>query len=456
MISRKQIKLARLVFALTPILVLTSEVSASEWHPFGLQGIAVRSLAGAPGRLCAGTAGRGVFCLDLRGKPAGWQPLGPQGTTVTGLWIDPTRPGLIFAAASQPGMNVLFRSLDGGMTWQDVGPHLPTRFVEVYGVHGVSGSDTVYASGGAVWRSDDLGETWTAHNPTDPDGFAVALSALDVAPTDARAIWAGGDLLFTFEPMSFVSLSLDGGENWNPILVTGPFDWTPVHDIGANPRFDGAALIGLGGSVLRTLDHGASFRTVLQSSAGFEVAWGGRAGHLAFAAGSLVTSSVLSEAWVSRDTGETWKSISGTQLGRLKINDLEADERLAGLAFAATNDGVYAFFGAGGLLCHDARQGVDSALLWLGECPPIMSPGPAIQGDAIVASSAALHADPDHVDLGAVYCVIEDSDIAFTTLDLPDPPAGEFFMVLARQEGDADYGVSSDGLPRRPSTGDCH
>src|SRR5688572_9363239 len=158
MTSRKQLHLARLAFALTPILVLASEVSASEWHAFGLQGIAVRSLAGAPGRLCAGTAGRGVFCLDLRSKPSGWQPLGPQGTTVTGLWIDPARPGLIFAAASQPGMNVLFRSLDGGTTWQDVGPHLPSMFVEVYGVHGVPGSDTVYASGGAVWRSDDLGE----------------------------------------------------------------------------------------------------------------------------------------------------------------------------------------------------------------------------------------------------------------------------------------------------------
>ena len=116
---------------------------------------------------------------------------------------------------------------------------------------------------------------------------------------------------------------------------------------------------------------------------------------------------------------------------------------------------MYVFFGAGGSLCHDARQGVESAVLWLGDCPPIMSPGPAIQGDAIVASSAALRADSDHVDLGAVYCVIENSDIAFATIDLPDPPFGEFFMILAREDGAIDYGVSSDGLPRRPSTGDC-
>ena len=458
MTSGKRLQLAFLLSALTPIAFLFPDASASEWHPFGLQGITVRSLAAAPGRLCAGTVGRGVYCLDMRSRPSGWQALGPQGTTITGLWIDALRPGLIFAAASQPGVNALFRSLDGGRTWQDVGPNIPSAIVAVYGVHGVPGSDTVYAAGGAVWRSDDLGESWTAHNPTGPDGVSVSLSALDVAPTDAKAIWTGGDLLFTFAPESFVSLSRDGAETWNPILFNGPFDYTPVYDIGAHPRLDGAALIGLGASVLRTLDHGATFRTVLQSPLEFQVAWGGHAGNLAFAAGNNISSSTtsLSDAWLSRDVGETWSPITGTRLGKLKINDLAADDRLAGLAFAATNDGVYAFFGAGGLLCHDARQGVDSALLWPGECPPIMSPGPAIQGDAIVASSTALRAEADHVDLGAVYCVIENSDIAFETLDLPDPPVGEVFMVLARDDGAADYGVSSDGLPRLPSTGDCN
>jgi hypothetical protein len=456
MTSRKQLHLACLVFALTPILVLTSEVSASEWHPFGLQGIAVRSLAGAPGRLCAGTAGRGVFCLDLRGKPAGWQPLGPEGTTITGLWIDAARPGLIFAAASRPGANVLFRSLDGGRTWVDVGPNLPTTYVSVYSVHGVPGSDTVYAAGGAVWRSDDLGDTWTAHNPGETEGFATAQSTLDVAPTDPKTIWTGGDLLFTFTAMSYVSLSRDGADTWNIIWASDPFTYIPVYDISAHPRLDGAALVGQGARVMRTLDYGASFRYVLTAPVNFVVAWGGRAGNLAFVAGSNQTSTAASQAWLSRDVGETWTNITGTHLGTLKINDLAADERLAGLAFVATNDGVYAFFGAGSPLCHDARRGVDEALLWLGECPPIMSPGPVIQGDAIVASSTALHADSDHVDLGAVYCVIENSDVAFETIDLPDPPVGEFFMILARQEGDVDYGVSSDGLPRRPSTGDCN
>lgn len=454
MTSRMRLQLAFL-FAF-----LFTDVSASEWHPFGLQGITVRSLAVAPGRLCAGTVGRGVYCLDLRGKPSGWRALGPQGTTITDLWIDERRPGLIFAAADAlPGRNVLFRSLDGGQTWEDLGPRIPPSDLgRLFLVHGVPGEDSVYGAGGGIWKSEDLGMTWTFSHPLLPNGIEAYQSALEVAPTDPRSIWIGGDLAFTFAAQSYVALSRDGGVNWEVVLTSGPFDYTPLYDISAHSRQDGVVLTGQGGYVLRTLDHGASFRNVLQSPTYFLVDWGGRAGNLAFAAGNNISSSTtaLSEAWISLDMGENWKTITGTQLGKLKINDLEADDRLAGLAFAATNDGVYAFFGAGGPLCHDARQGVDSALLWPGECPPIMSPGPAIQGDAIVAGSAALRAESDHVDLGAVYCVIESSDIAFETLDLPDPPVGEFFMVLAREDGAADYGVSSDGLPRLPSTGDCH
>lgn len=446
-------------FRLLPALFLSAfmhapDATAAEWRPFGLQGIVVRSLAVAPGRLCAGTAGKGVYCLDATSQPVGWRSLGPDGATITGLWIDGKRPGLIFAAAdSQPGVNVLFRSLDGGRTWQDLGGNIPPSPVSEIGlVHGVPGTNIVYGAGGAVWISDDLGDHWIMDNPGEPVEALTSQSALEVAPTDPQTVWAGGDLAFSFGPEAYAALSRDGGQNWKWVWSAGPFSYTPIMDISAHPRLDGLALTGHGGYVLRTPDHGASFRMVLQSSVYFLVDWGG--GGVAFAAGST-TSLGGSEAYVSRDLGDTWTPITGTRLGRLKINDLEADDRLTGLAFAATSDGVYAFFGAGNLLCHDARQGVDSAILWLGECPPIMSPGPAILGDAIVADGAALRAESDHVDLGAVHCIVENSDIAFATLDLPDPPAGELFLILARQDGAADYGVSSDGLPRRASIGDC-
>ena len=448
------------LFLLLPAFILSTwlpvpEAFAAEWRPFGLQGIVVRSLAVAPGRLCAGTVGKGVYCLDATSRPLGWRSLGPDGATITGLWIDGERPGLIFAAADgPPGVNVLFRTVDGGRTWQDLGANIPP---DPYGkmplVHGVPGTPTVYGAGGAVWISDDLGETWIMSHQLDPDGPMSYQGVLEVAPTDPRTVWTGGDLLFTYVAESFMALSRDGARTWTWVWSSG-WDYTPIWDISAHPRLDGLALTGHGGYVLRTPDHGAGFRKVLESSSYFFVDWGGGAGNVAFAVG-ITNNRIGSEAHASRDLGETWTPITGTSLGRLNIYDLEADERLAGLAFLATNDGVHAFFGAGGPLCHDARRGVDSAILWLGECPPIMAPGPAILGDAIVAEGAALVAEADRIDLGAVHCVVENADVAFATIDLPDPHAGEFFMILAREDGTADYGVSSDGLPRRPSIGDC-
>ncbi|HEV8700694.1 MAG TPA: hypothetical protein VGV60_05425 [Candidatus Polarisedimenticolia bacterium] len=67
MTSRTRLRLA---FAFCPSAIgsfafFGPRVLAAAWHPFGLQGIELRPLAVAPGRLCAGTAGRGVFCLDL-------------------------------------------------------------------------------------------------------------------------------------------------------------------------------------------------------------------------------------------------------------------------------------------------------------------------------------------------------------------------------------------------------
>jgi hypothetical protein len=430
---------------------------ATEWLPIGLQGTGVRSLARVPGRLCAGTEGKGVFCLDAGSLPLAWKPLGPDGTTITSLWIDSARSGLMFAAAdAPPGMILLFRSTDGGQTWDSIGANIPpptSGTHDLWLVHGVPGTPTVYAAGGAVWRSDDLGATWREVFPGDafPPAFQ---SALEVAPTDPRTIWVAGDLAFTFAPQSYGAVSGDGGASWDAVWTSGPFDYVPVTDIAAHPRLDGLALIGLYGRVLRTMDRWNTSKTTLESPAYFFVDWGGAAGGLAFAAGSTNPPGG-GAAYVSRDLGETWFPITGTRLPKLTIHDLAADRRLAGLAFAATNDGVYAFFGGGPPLCHDARRGVDSAVLWPGDCPPIMSPGPAIPGDVIVAEGAAVRAAPDHLDLGPVNCMIQDSDIAFATIDPPDPPLGEVFLILARGDGAVDYGTTSDGRPRLASGGDC-
>src|SRR5213594_1617777 len=98
-----------------------------EWKPFGLQGVLVRSLAAAPSVLCAGTQGRGIFCLDLSATWNGWRPAGLDGATVTGIWIDPRRPQVRFAACDgSGGFHILYQTLNGGATWTPIDGALPS------------------------------------------------------------------------------------------------------------------------------------------------------------------------------------------------------------------------------------------------------------------------------------------------------------------------------------------
>src|SRR2546428_14061527 len=86
-----------------------------EWKPFGLHGVMVRSLAAAPSVLCAGTQGRGIFCLDLSATGNGWRPAGLDGATVTWIWIDPQRPQGRFAACDgSGGFPRLYQTPTGG------------------------------------------------------------------------------------------------------------------------------------------------------------------------------------------------------------------------------------------------------------------------------------------------------------------------------------------------------
>src|SRR5438093_1025941 len=98
-----------------------------EWKPFGLQGLLVRSLAAAPSVLCAGTQQRGIFCLDLSATGNGWRPAGLDGATVTGIWIDPRRPQVRFAACDgSGGFHILYQTLNGGATWTPIDGALPS------------------------------------------------------------------------------------------------------------------------------------------------------------------------------------------------------------------------------------------------------------------------------------------------------------------------------------------
>ncbi len=418
------------------------DARASDWAPFGLQGVVTRSLAAAPDLLCAGTESDGVHCRDFSRPNHRWRSLGLAGKAITWLWIDPLAPEVIVAAVGEGGWQppLLYRTLNGGSSWQpaDGGLTHPP-----WAVDGVAGTSTVYGAGWGVWRSDDLGDSWTQQS------LEGGLWSLEVAPTDAGTIWAGGEtILFS----GFTILSRDGGLVWEEVWNSNLIGDNQTADIAAHPVVDGLALTGHEGFVLRTLDHGGTFEEVLTAPARFFLDWDLGNTARVYAAGS--PNFPGGRAFVSRDHGGTWSERSGGLEPRL-VYRLSADGRRLGVAYAATDDGVYRFYGGGAPLCLDSRSGIDQIRVYPAPCPSPTAPGASIVGDAVVGDLGSLRLASHQVDLGEVECVVESADVALAEIDPPAPPPGEGLFVLVRPEGTADYGAGSAGLPRLPERGDC-
>jgi photosystem II stability/assembly factor-like uncharacterized protein len=131
-----------------------------------------------------------------------WTPLGPDGGEIRHLAGTSAQGGAVLAAT--PGS--VFRSLDGGDSWQfageGIGPFAGVRTLAVDGQTAYVGTSYEGAS-----RSDDLGRTWRSITA----GLGVnvprpQVEALVVDPRHAGWLWAG-----TSEG---VSLSRDRGDHW--------------------------------------------------------------------------------------------------------------------------------------------------------------------------------------------------------------------------------------------------
>jgi photosystem II stability/assembly factor-like uncharacterized protein len=175
--------------------------------------------------------GNGIYKSTDAGKT--WTHLGLRdGFQIPALAIDPRDPNRVFAAVlGHPyGPNEergLFRSTDGGQTWQKViskDENTGASAVEI----DPSNPDTIYASmwearegpwedgnlfngtGGGLFKSTDGGSTWhplTSGLPKDLSQINVA-----IAPTDSRRLYAtiaiasGGLAVYRSD---------DAGENWS-------------------------------------------------------------------------------------------------------------------------------------------------------------------------------------------------------------------------------------------------
>ncbi|WP_174624598.1 dockerin type I domain-containing protein [Candidatus Methylobacter favarea] len=159
------------------------------------------------------------ICLLLAGGFAGiaqaginkWTAIGPEGGTVTTVAIDPVDPLTLYAG----GYGGVFKSSNGGASWQAVTSGLPSDFgVSVLAIDPVDPL-TLYAGGyGGVFKSSNGGASWQAVTSGLPSDFGVSVLAID--PVDPLTLYAGTAAV-PFNRGKGVFKSTNGGASWQAV-----------------------------------------------------------------------------------------------------------------------------------------------------------------------------------------------------------------------------------------------
>ncbi len=169
-----------------------------------------------------------------------WHFIGLAATHRIGrIVVDPTDPNRVYVAAlgrvyvPSPDRG-LYRSTDGGATWQKIlyhgpnvgaidislDPHHPrTLYVSLWATRRPPWN--VYAPanlpGGGLYKSTDGGDTWTRLTGGLPTDAAVGKIGVAVAPSDPNRVWAVVDDLTDGGKFGGVYVSDDAGAVWRQV-----------------------------------------------------------------------------------------------------------------------------------------------------------------------------------------------------------------------------------------------
>ena len=194
----------------------------------------------SPNIVYAGTQNEGIFKSTDYGDTWAAAGSGPTGA-ITYLTPDPTKSGKLFASTA----NAFFLSEDGGATWSNV-MNVPAWTVTI----DPGTPSTVYATARTqgVFRSSDGGRTWQPIN-TGITNLTMGSSApVIIDPTNPLTLYVGSD------GGGGVFESLDGGDHW--FAVNSGIDDLRVQGLAMDPN-DPTVLYACGPSgVYKTITGG--------------------------------------------------------------------------------------------------------------------------------------------------------------------------------------------------------
>ncbi len=199
-----------------------------------------------------------------------WQQILAKGpfTGVTDVAFDPRNPQIIYAVTHQRHRTVaalinggpesgIFKSLDGGETWQRLKSGLPKADQGKISI-AVSPMkpDVVYATielagrTGGFWRSTDAGQSWTKMSDYISGGTGSHYY---------QEIWADPHRFdVVYQANVRLGRTEDGGKTWQ--TVESPWKHVDNHAVAFHPSDPDFLLVGCDGGLYRSYDYGKTFQ----------------------------------------------------------------------------------------------------------------------------------------------------------------------------------------------------
>ncbi|HOM99081.1 MAG TPA: SBBP repeat-containing protein [Acidobacteriota bacterium] len=268
-----------------------------------------------------GTTGSGVFVSKDQGES--WEPLGPGAVRVLSIGLDPTDPQVVFAG----GATALWRTLDGGGSWQRLGqpqeegeePVLPAVLYTAVAIDPKHPS-TVYVGtqGQGIFKSTDKGDTWNVASEG-LSGDALTIYRLVFHPGNPNILFAGTN--------GSLQKTQDGGQSWTATSLSGVGQ---VRGVAVDPTapdtlYASGVFPKVGAGVAKSSDGGATWSVSPTPPTGVRLA--GVITDLQMRPGNpqvLLAATAADGVLHTLDAGATWSSASAG-LGTKTVLGLAVD-----------------------------------------------------------------------------------------------------------------------------------
>jgi hypothetical protein len=206
-----------------------------------------------------GTSGDGL--MMLAGGAWSQRNAGLTAHNAEAVAIAPGNAQIVYAATVDDGV---FKSLNGGLTWQQVLAPIP--FGATYAVAiDPTNANVVYTGRGPIpMKSTNGGATWTpiANGAVAPGAFITSITAIAIDPTNTSVVYLGTD--------AGVFKTTNGGASWS-LIYGGYTGFMPTRSIAIDPTVSTTIYAGFPGNLIKSTDGGLTWNNSTSGMAGTAV-----------------------------------------------------------------------------------------------------------------------------------------------------------------------------------------